>query len=367
MAAHCAALFILLLRLSCGWKMRGGNLTASPMRANATGQEMASVVNSSSGTGFSFREWYDGHTTGRGIWKWENSLDAYQRHFGLLAGYSLAIAEVGVQSGGSLLMWQGVLGTSVWLYGLDINPKCKAFEGHQVSVILGDQADPTMWEKFFHSTVSVLDILVDDGGHQPQQMFQTLISPWPHLQPGGQIAIEDIHGEHYLDSFFYPVAWHIGTQWSGTVDSVHVYPFLLIVKKVGQREGLPANQLDFSHLSVVRVADLPALGAAIQQHPGSQIVLQNPSWGPFLTSDGLTNFFSYFIGLHGGAFADSPAGCRTTSAAVCTNAISPMTVTQQLVTGIHVYSDRLVVETTAATPVIHAVRKGTEWNDYAGL
>lgn len=341
-------------------------MTASPMRANNTGSSV-SRVNGTSVDGLSFRGWYDGHATGRGIWKWENALDAYQRHFGMLAGHSLAIAEVGVQSGGSLLMWQGVLGPYVWLYGLDINPKCKAFEGHQVSVTLGDQADPTMWANFFQNIVSVLDILVDDGGHQADQMFQTLISPWPHLQPGGQIAIEDIHGEHYLDSFFKPVAWHIGTQWSGMVDSVHVYPFLLIVKKVGQRDGLPANQLDFSHLNAVQVVDLPTLGAAIQHNPGSQIVLQNPDWGPFLTSNGLTNFFTYFNGLHGGAFADSPPGCRTTSAAVCTNAISPLTTTQQLVTGVHVYSDRLIVETAAAQPVIHAVRKGTEWNDYAGL
>lgn len=315
----------------------------------------------------SFRGWYDGHSAGRGIWKWENSLDAYQRHFGMLAGQSLAIAEVGIQSGGSLLMWQGVLGAHVRLYGLDINPKCKAFEDQQVSVTLGDQADPTMWANFFQKVVSALDILIDDGGHQPLQMFQTLISPWPHLQPGGHIAIEDIHGEHYLDSFFKPVAWQIG-QWSGMVDSVHVYPFLLIVKKVGHRPGFPESQLDFSHLSkTVQVTDLPSLWAACQQNPGSKIVLQNPSWGPFLTADGLTNFFSYFNGLHGSAFADDPPGCRTTMAAVCTNAISPTTTAQQLVTGIHVYNDRVVVETAATPPVIHAVRKGTLWNAYAGF
>lgn len=367
MAARCAARFLLLVRLGFGLRSRGGNVTTARLRANTTGQKAASLVNDVSVKGLSFRGWYDGHATGRGIWKWENSLDAYQRHFGMLAGHSLAIAEVGVQSGGSLLMWQAVLGPYVWLYGLDINPKCKAFEGHQVSVTLGDQADPTMWANFFQHIVSKLDILVDDGGHEPHQMFQTLISPWPHIQPEGQIAIEDIHGEHYLDSFFKPVAWHIGTQWSGTVDSVHVYPFLLIVKKVGKRDDLPVNQLDFSHLHSVQVADLPTLGAAIQQNPGSQIILQNATWGPFLTSTGLTNFFSYFNGLHGSTFVDSPPGCRTTSAAVCTNAISPLTTTQQLVTGVHVYNDRMIVETAAAQPVIHAVRKGTEWNDYAGL
>jgi len=324
-------------------------------------------ANATDGSGWTFLTWYDAHAEGRGIWKWENALAAYQRHFGMWAGHHLAVAEVGVQSGGSLLMWQGVLGAQVWLYGLDINPKCKAFEGPQVSVTLGDQADPIMWANFFQKTASALDVLIDDGGHEANQMFQTLISPWPFIQPGGQIAIEDIHGPHYLETFFKPAAWYIGTQWSGQVDSVHVYPFLLIVKKVGQRADLPSSQLDFSHLKAVQVADVNAMWDAIRHNPGSQVVLQNSAWGPMLTSLGLSNFFTYFNDLHGGTFADDPAGCRTTSAAVCTNAINPMTETQKLVTGIHVYNDRLIVETAATQPVIHAVRKGTEWNDYAGL
>lgn len=367
---QCVTWFLLLVRLSCGLVSRGGKVTVTSTGANTTGQNntISFMKNmSGNGPGLTFRGWYDGHATGRGIWKWENALDAYQRHFGNLAGYSLAIAEVGVQSGGSLLMWQDVLGAGVWLYGLDINPKCKAFEGHQVSVTLGDQADATMWANFFQNVAYKLDILIDDGGHEAHQMFQTLVSPWPHIQPGGHIAIEDIHGLHYLDTFFKPVAWHIGTHWSGTVNSVHVYPFLLIVKKTGKRDDLPVNDLDLSHVNAVHVSNFDSMWAAIQQNPGSQVVLQNPDWGSFFTSDGLTNIFSYFNGLHGGAFADSPQGCRTTSAAVCTNAINPSTITQKKITGVHIYTDRVVVETIAVEPVLRAVRRGTEWNDYAGF
>merc|ERR1719456_1144920 len=57
-----------------------------------------------------FPGYYYSHQTGRGIWKWSNSLDAYQKHFAPLTGQPLALAEIGVQSGGSIEMWHAVLG-----------------------------------------------------------------------------------------------------------------------------------------------------------------------------------------------------------------------------------------------------------------
>lgn len=48
-----------------------------------------------------------------------------QHHLAGFAGKEISLAEVGVQSGGSLLMWKSVLGAEIKLLGLDINPKCE--------------------------------------------------------------------------------------------------------------------------------------------------------------------------------------------------------------------------------------------------
>merc|ERR1719281_510784 len=84
-----------------------------------------------------------------------------------MVGQPLAVAEVGVQSGGSILMWQAVLGAQIKFYGLDINPGCNKFKDAATSITIGDQADPKMWNSFFSTVTNTLDILVDDAGHTP--------------------------------------------------------------------------------------------------------------------------------------------------------------------------------------------------------
>lgn len=311
----------------------------------------------------SFRSFYDNHMTGRGVWKWANALDAYDRHFQAWKGQSVMIAEVGVQSGGSILMWQGVLGSQIQTYGFDINPNCKKFEAPGVVVTIGDQGDPAMWKSFFSTVTPSLDILIDDGGHEPEQMLTTLYEVYPHISSGGFLVIEDIHGQHYGQSFFAPAAQYLGQQASsGWVDSVHVYPFLLVVQKSGPSMTLPAANLEFAANAPV-VDSFEALWAALPQNPGGTIVLRNPTWGPFLTSAGLVNFFAVFIHLHDYGYYDAPPGCATTSAAICTNVVQN-SLAQAAVSGIHIYNDRLVVEVPATPPLIQAVRRGTEWQGY---
>lgn len=352
---------------------RGEGLAKKAMaafHANATlsskmpGAVMFKDKSTSSSATSSFQAFYASHTSGRGIWKWGNSLDAYQRHFGSLAGQKVNAAEVGVQSGGSILMWQAVLGANCHVYGLDINKNCMKFQNGQTTITIGDQADPTMWHNFFANTAPKLDILVDDGGHEANQMLVTLSEVFYRLQPGGFICIEDIHGQHYVESFFTPAAGYLGYMADmGQVASVHVYPFLLIVQKHGVAD-LPHSELAFSQNRAV-VADFEPMWAEITKRPGGAVFLQNSGWGPFLTKQGLTNFFAHFGGLHDFDYYATPTGCEHTSAAICTTTVknSP---TQALITGVHIYKDKLVVEAPPSPPVIAAVRKGTDWIEYAG-
>lgn len=307
----------------------------------------------------SFREWYNGHNEGRGIWKWANALDAYQRHFARMVGTPVAVSEVGVQSGGSILMWKAVLGEQIKFYGLDINPGCNKFKDATTSITIGDQADPNMWKKFYASVVNKLDILVDDGGHTPTQMLVTLQETFPHINAGGFVAIEDIHGRQYVQTFFHPAAqaisaWHT----AGQVSSVHVYPFLLLVHKAGGAH--PALDLPVASKTV---ADFQAFYAILDSVPGQYIAIENPSWGSFLSAAALTNIFTELAPLHDYALTDNPPGCATSTAAVCTNTITTSNY-QAKVVGVHIFANRMVMEVAAKPMVIDAVRKGTEWLPY---
>lgn len=313
-----------------------------------------------------FPSYYE-KATGRGIWKWNNALDAYQRHFADLAGKPVTIAEVGVQSGGSMLMWKAVLGKQIILHGLDINPACQKFTEQGVTITIGDQGSKAMWDAFYAKGI-YLDILVDDGGHQPHQCLQTLVSTFPNIHPGGYIAVEDIPASH-LHGFFGPAATFLSNfAYKGMLESVHIYPLLMIVHKGGFAPDSPQasqGKLKFGSAST-HVVDFPSMWTAINSvAPGTHVVLKNPKWDNLFTAEALMNFFTNFISLHEGTFQDTPPGCAITTAPVCTNAVAIPTHTQVRVSGVHIYRDYAVIEVPATQPWIAAVRKGTEWINYA--
>lgn len=308
-----------------------------------------------------FQGFYNSHTTGRGIWKWSNSLDAYQRHFAPMAGQpALSLGEVGVQSGGSILMWKAVLGATLKFYGFDINPKCTQFADSTSIITIGDQGDVNMWNQFFEKTSQSLDILVDDGSHQAHHMGITLHTAFPHINPGGFVAIEDIHGRHYVQSFFTPAAqsisaWHA----QSLVASVHVYPFMLVVHKAGGTQhpmNLPAAS--------ATIGDFPALYPLLTTMPGKVVAIENAAWGSFLSQSTLANIFAELGPLHDASTWANPPGCLTTADPVCTNMVRNSNY-QQHVIGVHIFPTQALVEIAAAPPVIQATRKGTVWIAYS--
>lgn len=330
------------------------NDTAAGHEHNAS-VSLANFSKAVKSTGWTFPDWYNAYSTGRGIWKWSNAIDAYQKHLAGFIGLPIHMGEVGVQSGGSLIMWHSVIGAQCHVYGLDINPASMKFQDATTTIVIGDQEDPAMWHQFFASTVKVpLSILIDDGGHTPGQMFVTLREVFPQLTVNGVIAIEDIHGLHYVDSFFRPAAGFLATQNdAGKLSSVHVYPFLL----VASREQAPQLPLVGKNEVVKKFGDI---WPAITRNPGGHVTFPNPSPVAFFNRQFMEEVFAYFGNLHGGSWTSVPEGCHSTAAAVCSVTVgnTPM---QSAVTGVHIYSDRLVVDVATSPPVIAAVRHGTEW------
>eukprot|EP00747_Dinoflagellata_sp_TGD_P179504 gnl/TRDRNA2_/TRDRNA2_30398_c0_seq1.p1 gnl/TRDRNA2_/TRDRNA2_30398_c0~~gnl/TRDRNA2_/TRDRNA2_30398_c0_seq1.p1 ORF type:complete len:376 (-),score=59.12 gnl/TRDRNA2_/TRDRNA2_30398_c0_seq1:64-1191(-) len=309
-----------------------------------------------------FQVYYQSVTTGRGIWKWSNALAAYDKHLLRFAGWPVVGAEVGVHSGGSILMWHAVLGPKLAMNGLDINPDCAQFVDAKTSITIGDQENPKMWESFFTQMPQPLDFLVDDGGHTAPQMLQTTYSVWPRLNPGGVLAIEDILGNQYFSPFFQPLAQFLGAQTD--VDSVHLYPYLMITQKAGSQvppydpSVLPGAVIPASG----RISDLTGIDNALAAAPpGSLVVLENAAWGRFINPKGLNDFFWAFVDLYQPkTMTDEPPGCASTNATVC-NYLTTNSPLQAKILGVHILPAKMVIEVPSATPQIGAIRHGTVW------
>jgi len=226
-----------------------------------------------------FEEYVDGHTTGPGIWKWRHYLPAYERHLAPFRNTPVRILEIGIFSGGSLAMWRSYFGPDTEVYGVDIEPACRSYEDAHTHVFIGDQADTGFWRSVL-AEVGQIDIVIDDGGHQPLQQIRTLEAVLPHLGPGGVYMCEDVHGRSnvftaYVDGlirslhesrWLYPEgSLHLQcdpTEFQRRVDSIHVYPYLVVIE-------MRRHPLDL--LSAPKMGDQwqPFLGVAVPDQPAS--------------------------------------------------------------------------------------------------
>jgi hypothetical protein len=203
------------------------------------------------------RSFFDRRKEGRGIWKWEHYFDIYDRHFRRFRGREAHVLEIGVYSGGSLDMWHDYFGPASRIYGVDVEPACRAYESEAVRISIGDQADRAFWARF-RQDVPLLDIVIDDGGHLPEQQTVSLEELLPHLRPGGVYLCEDIHGApnafashvhglaHGLNEFKNIVEnpqddqrrlTCASSRFQSDIASIHLYPFIVVVEKNLQPVG----------------------------------------------------------------------------------------------------------------------------------
>lgn len=348
---------VLLLGVSA-FRLRVANQTNLIPRngstvSNATNVTLATKLQT-------FMQWYDGYSSGLGIWKWQQALMAYQRHFARYANYDVKLLEVGVQSGGSIAMYRAALGAKCHYYGMDINPKCTQFDNPFTTIAILDQGQEAHWNHYWANVVPNVDILIDDGGHQGFQMLTTL-RQLPHIAPGGVHLIEDIHGtnENYMTSLFNPGADFLASQ-GDQVAAVHIYPFVMVVQKAGGSYVPPPPAV-----AAVTVATVDQLMQTLPHYRGQTVRLANPTWETMLSANGLKNFFNTFYTLHEGHVDPQPAGCFNDAVKFpqCTMYVTN-TELQSLVSGVDIYPTYVHVHVAATPPTIYATRRGTIWIPY---
>jgi hypothetical protein len=186
------------------------------------------------------RQHFDAHREGPGIWKWRHYFDIYHRHLAKFVG----VPTQGVYSGGSLRMWKQYFGDRCRIVGIDIEPACRVYADDRVDIFIGDQANRQFWADFRRQVPS-FDVVLDDGGHEPEQQMVTLEETLPYLRPGGVYICEDIHGignrfaafAHSLADNLNAAQWNPAqgtacdaTPFQASIHSVHCYPFVVVIE-----------------------------------------------------------------------------------------------------------------------------------------
>jgi hypothetical protein len=133
-------------------------------------------------------EWHFRHHTGRRVDKWRHYFEIYDRHFDRFRGKRIRVLEIGVDHGGSLQLWKRYFGQDALIVGLDIDPRCKAYEEPGISVQIGNQADIALLK-----SLGKFDIVIDDGSHRLQDQLASFEALWPNTR--SVYLIEDCHLE----------------------------------------------------------------------------------------------------------------------------------------------------------------------------
>ena len=198
-----------------------------------------------------FEEYFNKVPKDHTIHKWLHYLPIYDRYFKPFMGRNPVILEIGVYKGGSLDMWNYYFEGQCQIYGLDINPDCKALEKDNIKILIGDQGDPETMKTIIE-TVPSIDILIDDGSHQMKDLIATFEGLYKHVKAGGFYLLEDLHTCYWpeyggslkgpntfieyskrlideLNGFHIPSQSQ--SQLSKTLASLHYYDSVLVIEK----------------------------------------------------------------------------------------------------------------------------------------
>ena len=130
------------------------------------------------------------------VFKWVHYIPIYEKLFSPFVGTSVKILEIGVFKGGSLKLWREFFGKKACIFGIDIDPKCEAYNGKYGQVRIGSQTD----HEFLNTVISEMngvDIILDDGSHLASHQKVSFNVLFPLLSEGGLYLIEDLHTAYW--------------------------------------------------------------------------------------------------------------------------------------------------------------------------
>jgi hypothetical protein len=119
----------------------------------------------------------------------------YERWFSSMRDKPLRLLEIGVCDprfpGASLQGWYEYFPNAT-IFGYDI-VDAHHFDNERIHTFVGDQSSPADLTRFAEFSAGAFDIIIDDGSHQDRHQQASLAFLFPHVKPGGQYVIEDLH------------------------------------------------------------------------------------------------------------------------------------------------------------------------------
>jgi hypothetical protein len=112
----------------------------------------------------------------------------YDFIFGPLRDRPIRLLEIGVAGGASIRMWLDYFRRAE-IVGVDISDSL--FRAERFTYVVGDQSSREFWAEFLWR-YSAFDIIIDDGGHQNQQVVTSFECLWPYVKSGGFYAVENL-------------------------------------------------------------------------------------------------------------------------------------------------------------------------------
>lgn len=123
-------------------------------------------------------------------------LDIYCQLFDKRKDSVLNVLEIGIQSGGSMVLWSELF-PNAHIYGVDIKPLPPKFQlTDRMTHIVGNAYDVGFMNKYFENMK--FDVMVDDGPHTLDSFLFFAKNYSKLLAPGGALVIEDIGGPNYV-------------------------------------------------------------------------------------------------------------------------------------------------------------------------
>lgn len=122
---------------------------------------------------------------------WHGYTEMYEHIFYPLKNSPIKICEIGVDKGGSLILWRDYFPKSV-VWGIDIVDTSK-LNSERIKTFVADQANREQLESFVDESGGNFDIIIDDGGHTMEQQQISFGYLFKNLKPDGYYIIEDVH------------------------------------------------------------------------------------------------------------------------------------------------------------------------------
>jgi hypothetical protein len=178
----------------------------------------------------------------------------YEKYLATRRHHKLKLLEIGLGCdmaygpGASATVWRKYL-PHAELWFAEFNADCVALHMSQlnalsVKAVTGDQADVETLKRWVNETQGGFDVIVDDGGHQNQQILASFTVLFHNaLKAGGVYFIEDLH---------------VSREWPGTgpivLDVLHDWQESLLTKRIYDANGDHIPPTDIKSIECVAEA-----------------------------------------------------------------------------------------------------------------